>query len=505
MSPAARAKVQVMTPDEVGAQAALRRQWSSFPHSIEKAPVRWSPYARARARQLGWGALRRGPRDARPAGSIFGPPRASLKIAMIRIDFLSDRGGNQSTGNGKFDVSGPDTTAPPIDRPPHNHTFFQKHLEALGRYYDFASYGRVHVTGDGWPKEENEAYHVSDMADLGPWKFSRDVYPQAVAMFRMFAMAADSQSMNVHHDRIPWDSYDGIEFIHAGSDLQSDIKQDSPEDIPTFHMTVADTDVVVLPVNPADTSDHPHPLGHAVFLPETETQDGYYATLNGTIAHESGHHLFEFDDVYNIETGFPVVGFWSLMDSGNLVGAKVLLKDGTILFASGLLAPSIDPFQRVMCTDTLAFREVTDGDTLALQDSEHHPDMRQMPLTGDEYLVLENRFVPPDSTVELDQDSVTGVVMGPKQPDPLEYDALLPGGGTLVWHIDESHIWFSEFPVRIPDDYGVNTVPEQLGISVIEADALADLGDPGSPFPLGSYRDPWYVSNNATLSDTTHP
>ena len=38
-----------------------------------------------------------------------------IKIAFIRIDFLHDRAGDQSTGNGRFDVSGPDTTLPPID------------------------------------------------------------------------------------------------------------------------------------------------------------------------------------------------------------------------------------------------------------------------------------------------------------------------------------------------------------------------------------------------------
>src|SRR5262249_19124408 len=37
------------------------------------------------------------------------------------------------------------------------------------------------------------------------------------------------------------------------------------------------------------------------------------------------------------------------------------------------------------------------------------------------------------------------------------------------------------------------------------ADGLKDLGDPGSPYILGSPRDPWYVSNHYVLADTTEP
>ena len=74
----------------------------------------------------------------------------------------------------------------------------------------------------------------------------------------------------------------------------------------------------------------------------------------------------------------------------------------------------------------------------------------------------------------------------------------------LVWHIDASVIPF-ETAFRVNPDYGFNTNPARHGISVIEADGLADLGDPGSPYILGSPRDPFFLSNRAVLSDTTEP
>jgi len=73
-----------------------------------------------------------------------------------------------------------------------------------------------------------------------------------------------------------------------------------------------------------------------------------------------------------------------------------------------------------------------------------------------------------------------------------------------VWHIDASVIPFDTSP-RINSDYGWNTNPARLGVEVIEADRLDDLGDPGSPFILGAPYDPWFVGNNTTLADSTIP
>src|SRR6185369_15068427 len=50
-----------------------------------------------------------------------------------------------------------------------------------------------------------------------------------------------------------------------------------------------------------------------------------------------------------------------------------------------------------------------------------------------------------------------------------------------------------------------NTNPGRLGLSVVEADGLGDLGDPGSPYILGSPLDPFFRSNNAVLADSTIP
>jgi M6 family metalloprotease-like protein len=461
------------------------------------------------ARRRGWSApVRTLHRGATPAGvsTINNTPPDTVRLAFIRIDFLHDRGGSASTGDGKFDLSPPDTNAVPIDRPPHNRDFYRAHGEALRRFYDVQSYGHEVIEVDVWPAEQDSAYHLSDMADLGPWAFgsSDAVYRAAVSMMRKMFFAADTQSAMYGRTRIPWDTYDRYMFIHAGSDLQSDVKQDSKEDIPSFTVFLGDTDRIVFPDSTQFRRDNP--IDRASFVPETINQDGYYGALNGVIAHENGHNMFGFLDVYNIETGYPVCGTWTLMDSGNLLGSRVLLKDGTQIYAIGMLPSSIDPLQRSwQFSSGMDIREPVWGDTLTLADNERHNVFYKVPLSSDEYLLLENRYLSPaDTLLQLDSDSTTKVVLGPKQPDRFEVDALQPGGGILVWHVDESVIPFAT-SLRVNPDYGLNTNFAREGLQIDEADGLDDLGDPGSPFILGSPLDPYQRDINPVLSDTTQP
>jgi len=482
----------------------------AFPHLISRPGFDWSPRANARLERHHW-APQRNPHTHDASVPMAAAAPQAYRVAYIRIEFEHDRGGSLSSGDGRFDLSGPDTTVAPIDRPPHNRTFYQSHIEALRRFYDVQSYGGVAIEGDVWPRTETGAYRLNDMGDFGPWAFSFDIYGAARDLFRAQVFAADSQSVVDYNDRIPWDSYDAFVFIHAGSDLQSDLKQDSPEDIPTFTLGVAAGDEVSLP-------GMQYVVDRAIMMPETVSQDGFYGALNGVFAHEHGHLLFGFADLYDVFTGRPVVGFWSLMDSGNLVGAPFLLPDGTESFAVGLLPPSIDPFHRFFMPSPLVYAEAVPGDTVVVHDIERHPDVRRVFLSSDEYLLIENRAIAATDSVPLDQDSTTRVVLGPKYPDRYEYDGLLPSlphdpgtpplasGGLLVWHIDASRIPF-ETATRIDPftDYGFNTDPLHPAISVLEADGLADLGDGSSPLLFGSPYDPYFVSNNRLLSDTTVP
>jgi M6 family metalloprotease-like protein len=486
------------------------QRWRAIPDLVGSPRHDWSANAR---RRVGWvppAHAQRNPHTREASVSAASGGADVRRIAFIRVDYAHDRGGSLSTGDGHFDLSGPDTTVAVIDRPPHNRAFYQAHGEALRRFYDAMSYGRVDIQVDVWPRTPNGAYTLNDMADFGPWAFSQDIYHKAVDYFRAAFTAADSQARSTYNDPIPWDQYDNFMIIHAGSDFQSDLKQDSPEDMPTFTIGVAPEDEVALP-------GMTKRISRTSIVPETATQDGFYGAINGLVAHENGHNLFGFADLYNVFTGAPVIGYWSLMDSGNLAGAPFLLPDGTESFAVGLLPPSVDPFHRFFTSDLLTFNDVVD-DTMTIADSERNPDMRRLWLSSDEYVILENRAIAASDSVPLDQDTTTHVILGPKFPDRYEYDALLPAlphdvgtpplasGGILAWHIDASTIPF-ETATRIDPfaDYGFNSGPGPPAITVIEADGLGDLGDLTSPFFFGSPYDPWFRSNNRVLADDTEP
>ncbi|HXS83351.1 MAG TPA: hypothetical protein VN896_11615, partial [Methylomirabilota bacterium] len=483
------ARGQAMRPAEratLEARLARERQFRPLEEELHSRAARVGAGITA-SRRPGWRPpLVSKARRLAVDGAPVPEPQDTIRVAFIRLDFLTDRGGSASSGDGKFILDPADTNANPVDMPPHNRTFYRKHAEALERYYDVMSYGRVRVETDVWPAAEDSAFHLTDMADLGPWRFGSSIFEAAVDMMHLSFFAADSQA-KLQGTPIPWNKYDRFMLIHAGSDLQSDIRNDSKEDIPSFTMFVDDTDRVVF----SDTTLRP--IDRCTFVPETINQDQAFGALNGVIAHENGHNFFGFGDVYDIETALPVVGLWSLMDSGNLVGARVQRPDGEI-FAVGLLPPSVDPFQRNFILDEGLLQYRTPGPAdiapFPIANSQRNNDFVKLDLSSDEYVILENRYLSPAAAVHLLSDDTTHVVLGPKDPDRFEYDALLPGGGVLAWHVDESVIPFT-ISLRTNPDFGFNTNPRRLGLQVLEADGLDDLGDLGSPFALGSDLDPW--------------
>ena len=123
--------------------------------------------------------------DAAPGGfrvqALAAAPPDTVRVAFLRIDFLHDRGGTASTGNGQLRPERPGhERGARSTAPPHNRDFYAAHARALERYYDVQSYGRVVLQVDVWPAEQDSAYHLSDMADLGPWAFGNSVYDAAV-------------------------------------------------------------------------------------------------------------------------------------------------------------------------------------------------------------------------------------------------------------------------------------------------------------------------------------
>ncbi|HEY5516032.1 MAG TPA: M6 family metalloprotease domain-containing protein, partial [Pengzhenrongella sp.] len=159
----------------------------------------------------------------------------------------------------------------------------------------------------------------------------------------------------------------------------------------------------------------------------------------GVSAHELGHLLFGFPDLYDTDYSSEGIGSWCLMSGGSWNGggaqpshpsAWCKVNQGwvttTVVTTNGTVTiPAVESSHTV-------FRLWKDG------------------ASGSEYFLLENR-------------------------QPIGYDAALPGWGALFWHIDETQ----------PG----NTDENHYKVALLQADGKRDLeldhnrGDAGDPFP----------------------
>lgn len=211
------------------------------------------------------GASRSGRRGCRRPRRAHAAGHHSHGVPADRL--LNDRGGSESSGDGRFDLSGPDTLLPPIDRAPHNKRFYDSHARALERYYDVQSFGRVVLQVDVWPAESDSAYHLNDLADLGPWAFGQGVYRAAVDMSGSCS-SRPTRSPPRRASAFRGSRYDRFMIVHAGSDLQATCARIAKHDIPSFTVFLGDTDVVVFPDSAQWNLDRP--IDRACFIPDDQ-------------------------------------------------------------------------------------------------------------------------------------------------------------------------------------------------------------------------------------------
>ncbi len=435
-----------------------------------------------------------------------GAPADTVRILVLRVEFEEDTPGGRSSGNGRFDLR--DSTDIQFDPPPHDKKFFSRHMDALKRYYESQLQGALVLEYDIYPEENDAAYVLDDTFKYGPWIFSNsnpDVLQHAIDLVGDSLVEADEEDGDV----IDFSLYESFVIFHAGPDFQGDINRDSPWDIPSFNLGVVEPFVVQDSVE----------IGFVMVVPETVSQDRFEGALNGVVTHEFGHQL-GFFDLYDVRVGLPVVGAYSLMDSGDNLFALVEDEDnpGINRAIRGTLPSSIDPFHKTIwfpeACDLVDVGERLGGEgtqvSATLETVQLDNDIVQVPLNISEYLLLENRFLDlnGDSTVIVRQDPETGVILGP-EPDStaladslayLEYDWLIPGEGLIAWHVD-----FLAINTGLSQaGGGLNIFFSRPGVAVVEADGIRDIGTSSSEFLGGPY-DPFFKGGYDLLGEDTIP
>lgn len=187
---------------------------------------------------------------------------------------------------------------------------------------------------------------------------------------------------------------------------------------------------------------------HKWTLPSAMSADGKqifaYLTIPqdakiGVCAHELGHLLFGFPDLYDTDNTSEGIGNWCLMAGGSWNGG------GDI--------PSHPSAWCKANQGWVSVNNVTGSGTLSIQDVKTSRSVHRLWKSGaggNEYFLLENR-------------------------QRAGFDAGLPGDGLLIWHIDEAQ----------PG----NTDENHYKVGLVQADNKRDMeldhnrGDAGDPFP----------------------
>ncbi|MEX5301240.1 M6 family metalloprotease domain-containing protein [Kocuria sabuli] len=211
-----------------------------------------------------------------------------------------------------------------------------------------------------------------------------------------------------------------------------------------------------------ETSDPGDIWSHKWTLRQPRNVDGrtVYAYLTipedsriGVCAHELGHLVFGFPDLYDIDDTSEGVGNWCLMGGGSWNGG------GDVPAHPSAWCK----VQQGWATEA----QITPGEALSLTDVKISQEVHRLWTHGErgpEYFLLENR-------------QRTG------------YDTELPGDGLLIWHVDESR-----------DD---NSDENNYLVGLVQSDGLRELersvdrGDAGDPYPG--------TNGNTTFDGSSNP
>jgi M6 family metalloprotease-like protein len=386
------------------------------------------------------------------ARGIDAPKRLESVSKMRGAPGLSRSYGPQRTPQGvwnalailvTFSDKPSQTSAQVFDR-----LLFQNTSGTLRDYYQKVSYGALDIvtvnlpSSTGWkPAPQTYSYYVDANSGLGS-------YPRnAQKLAEDAVLAANSAVDFSRYDNDGDGVVDALFIIHAGQGAEF---TGSHNDI-WSHSWALHSPMYV---------DGATVMGYSM-EPEYLTNPGDMTV--GVFAHELGHDLFGLPDLYDRDDSSEGLGDWSLMASGSWNGNdgdSPAFPDAWSHIQMGYVTPTIVTGTRRGQSITAA---TTAPETFLL---------RPPGFPATEYFLVQNR-------------SLQG------------YDVGLPGGGLLIFHVDEE--------VTTQNDlewYPGHTSNGHYLVAMIQADNLWALehksrGDPGDCYPG--------ITNNVVFDATSSP
>lgn len=438
----------------------------------------------------------------------------TLKVVGIRVEFVyEDTDDPLTTGRGVFDMRDTaDYFAENLhyfDSSPHDKRYFETHLRALHLYWNTVSNGEVTLDYTVFPYTSDSAYQLPHNMSYYGRDRGADSGGVGAGLEEFIVDAATAAAADPN---LVFTDYDAVFFFHPGSDRQSDIFRDTPNDLFTAFVRLGH--YVSLSAGVTDL------LQEAIIMPETMIQDNRITVMNSVMAHEFGHQL-GLVDLYNTSSFFTQVGDFSLMDNNAMdVGVDVEVA-GRRRIMFGALPVFPDAWSRYYLGFIGAKRTVSETEIYLPTAEEQKtvpqvvtPQAVKIPISETEYYLIENRRTDIDGLGDaaLRLDSTTNVVLEPVDAISVtanrEYDFLLPGDGMLVWHVDEG-VAALDYATDddIPNNFLANTLqwdPERRFLRLLEADGLVNFGGYYMA-GFGSAADYFFYPHNDSIGPLTNP
>jgi M6 family metalloprotease-like protein len=471
------------------------------------APDRYDPGEDSVERKSPWSL---------PKQALADDFQQTINILVLRFSFQEESPDDpNSTGNGLMNLSNPlanpidsaayfDTVGHLVDPPPHNSTYFDAHMQALSRYWEFVSEGKITLSWDIFPPGDDAAYQLPHpMSYYGKCPFDSVVFGLEQYFIDCIQLA-DTTS-----PEIVFSNYESVFLFHAGSDRQNDIgfPETCSDLFSGFIRYYADPDRgrdTLWVDNGTDT------VWTALILPETCCQDNRATALNAVVAHEFGHQL-GLVDLYSTRTMMSQLGDFALMDN-NGFGTGIEFTGYTVgrVFGAIPLYPCAWSRAYLGYVEVYDFRQGSDVRVVAAEVISGGIKIARVPISENEYYLIENRLIDTDEQpTAMLVDSATYVFQGPvnyNREFTGEYDFLMPGSGLLIFHVDEgvAGLDYDDDGMNNFDDNDLQWDYDRKFITLIEADGLVNFGG-FYRAGFGSEQDMFRDDRNNSFTPNTNP
>jgi len=388
---------------------------------------------------------------ARAALALAEVPTA-VRVLLLRVDFPADDD-QTTTGTGEWtDASDPEY-------------WLSIDTSRFASYYAEVSYGHLSLEVVAMPPAPSVYRLPQTMRHYGSETDS--------ALEDLIYDSVTAASIDPTNPVTDFAAYDAVLIVHAGVGEESDVALDSSDDIwSLFYASSGGIRSSATGLALTQTLRDGQPIGEAIIMPQSSSQDGIVVDPLGVYVHEFGHWL-GLPDLYCTAGLFcfpDEVGRWSIMGDGiyNRVGDAPY----------GSSPAHLDAWSK-MRLGWLVPLEASPADpgSVLLPPVETEPAAYRLPVSSDpaasaQYFLVENR-------------------------QQIGTDAGLPGHGLLVWLVDEAVIGSSDcssYPTSRFCQNTVNNSPLRPGVKLVEADdddALQKRGCSGAGIDCGSPSDPF--------------